>query len=302
MTRDILSTHPGDSRALYNMGRCHLVRRELSEAFKEFNALIQISGNSRSRGYAGLADVSQTQGHYREAESYLSDGIELDRRANNHFSEVIKMIALASAYLDEGKLDKFTSVINELPSSSHSPLILFLAGCLQARAKQISKAEMMLHTLRSPGDKFTTPKVQSYISLLTAEIEISRGNYQVAINAAREALAVDNSTVGIEILARAYRAAGKFADSIREYEKVLTRPNERTEDGDGLCFHRVVEANFWLGILYAKTGDLHSSLKYLASFLDYWPEPDSDAPLYRDGRSMIQKVQHGATGKPTPAV
>jgi serine/threonine protein kinase/tetratricopeptide (TPR) repeat protein len=301
ITNEILLAHPNDSRAIYNMGRCHLVRHEFSEALKRFSTLIEMGGNAESRGRSSLADLALAQGRYNEAESQLTKGMYLDRSTDNHFSESIKALTLASAYYDHGKRDKFESTMSELPNSAQSPAVILFAGSLYARAHEISKARKMLQRLESPGDRFNTPKVNSYVDLLNAEIDISQGDYEAAIDSAREALSVDDSILGVEVLARAYRTAGRVEESIREYEEILKRANERTDDGDGLTFHRVVEANYWLGNLYAKIGDAPSSRKYLTAFFDYWPEPDMDAPLYRDGHRLMKKFQDSA-GKPTPAM
>jgi serine/threonine protein kinase/tetratricopeptide (TPR) repeat protein len=300
ITSDILLTHSHDSRAIYNMGRCHLVRHEFSEALQNFSTLIEMGGSAESRGRSGLADLAMAQGRYTEAESQLTKGIHLDRSVDNRFSASIMSLALASAYYDHGKRDKFASAMRELPNSCQSPSVIFFTGSLQARAHEISNARIMLQRLKSPGERFRTPMVKSYVDLLNAEIDISQGDYNAAIDSAREALSFDDSTLGVEVLARAYRTAGRVEYSIREYEKILKRANERTDDGNCLSFHRVVEANYWLGTLYAKTGDVASSRKYLIAFFEYWREPDVDAPLYRDGRLLIKKLQV-SSGKPTPA-
>lgn len=301
ITNDVLREHPHESRALYNMARCHLVRREYSEALRYFNTLLETGGNAESRARTGLADLAIAQGHYSEAESQLARGIDLDRRVDNQFSVSMKTLALASAYYDHGKRDKFAAAMGELAGSSQSPSVLFLAGCLYAEAHQLSGARKMLQLLKSPENKFRTPKVRSYVQLLTADIDLSEGNYTAAIEAAREALSFDDSTLGVETLARAYRAAARLPDSIREYERVLTRTNERTEECDGPSFHRVVQADYWLAVLYTRAGNVALARKYLGAFLEGSPRPDMDAPLYRDGILLLQKLQRGAAGEPTPA-
>ena len=301
ITNEVLKAHPHESRALYNMARCHLVRREYPEALRYFNTLIETGGSAESRGRTGLADLAIAQGQYSEAESQLTKGIDLDRRVDNRFSASMKILALASAYYDNGKRDKFDSAMSELADSYQSPSVIFLTGRLYAEAHQLSAGRKMLQLLKSPGDRFKTPKVYSYVHLLTADMDLAEGKYDDAIEAARDALGFDDSTLGVETLARAYRAAAKVPDGIHEYERVLTRTNERTEECDGLSFHSVVQANYWLATLYARAGNAALARKYLEAFLDDRPRSDMDAPLYRDGKLLLQKLQMGATGEPTPA-
>ena len=301
ITNDVLRDHPHESRALYNMARCHLVRREYAEALRYFNALIETGGNAESRGRTGLADLAMARGQYSEAESQLARGIDLDQRVDNRFSASMKILALALAYYDHGKRDKFDSAMSKLANSYQSPSVLFLMGRLYAEAHQLSAARRTLRLLRSPGDRFRTSKVYSYVHLLTADIDLSEGNYTAAIEDAREALGFDDSTLGVETLARAYRAAARVPDSVREYERVLTRTNERTEECDGLSFHSVVQADYWLATLYAKAGNVALARKYLGAFLEDSPRPDMDVPLYRDGNLLRKKLQKSATGEPTPA-
>ena len=213
----------------------------------------------------------------------------------------MKILALASAYYDNGKRDKFDSAMSELADSYQSPSVIFLTGRLYAEAHRLSAGRKMLQLLKSPGDRFKTPKVYSYVHLLTADMDLAEGKYDDAIEAARDALGFDDSTLGVETLARAYRAAAKVPDGIHEYERVLTRTNERTEECDGLSFHSVVQANYWLATLYARAGNVALARKYLEAFLDDRPRSDMDAPLYRDGKLLLQKLQMGATGEPTPA-
>ena len=301
ITNEVLRAHPHESRALYNMARCHLVRREYPEALRYFNTLIETGGNAESRGRIGRADLAIAQGQYSEAESQLEKGIDLDRRVDNQFSASMKVLALASAYYDHGKRDKFDSAMSELADSFQSPSVLFLTGRLYAEAHQLSAARKMLQRLKSPGDRFKTPKVYSYVHLLTADLDISEGRYTAAIEAAHDALGFDDSTLGVETLARAYRAAAKVPDSIREYERVLTRTNERTEECDGLSFHSVVQANYWLATLYARAGNVALARKHLEAFLNDRPRSDTDDPLYRDGNLLLHKLQRGGAGEPTPA-
>jgi tetratricopeptide (TPR) repeat protein len=283
------------------MGRCYLVKHDFPQALKYFSILTEMGGNAESRGRSGLADLALSQGKYDEAESQLTRGISLDRRNENRFSASMKVLALASVYYDHGRRNKFEPMMIALPNSSQTPLVMFLKGCLRARAHQLSNARMMLHLLKSPGDKFKTRKVYSYIDLLTSEIAMSRGDYKTAIDAAHRALGFDDSTLGVETLARAYEAAGRITDSVHEYERVLMRVNERAEECDGLSFHRAVEANYRLGLLNARRGEFRSSRQYLAAFLNYWSQHDMDAPLYRDALGLLQKLPNGDSGKPTPA-
>jgi serine/threonine protein kinase/tetratricopeptide (TPR) repeat protein len=300
LTRQVLLTHPGDTRAIYNLARCYLVEHKFEDSMKTFDKLIAIGGTVGAKGRLGRADAEMAQGKFSDAERQLSIAIELEHAADNAFAESQMILGLASLYLEQGNRDMFTSQMARLPKP-HSPVIVFLAGCLEARAHRAAKAERLLKSLNWPGETTRIAKVQSYILLLRAEIQMAGGYALPATASAMKALEIDDSMLGHEILARAYRAAGKQKEGIQEYERVLARSAQRMEECDGLAFHRVVEASYWLAALNEETGNLELSGKYLKAFLSDWSHPDGNAPLVHDGRSMQKRIQRVPVGRAAPA-
>jgi tetratricopeptide (TPR) repeat protein len=94
----------------------------------------------------------------------------------------------------------------------------------------------------------------------------------------------------LEILARCYEAAGKYEDSIRQYEQVLARGNERSHSYDTPAFHKIVEAHYRLGMLFESAGRPESARRYLQEFLKYWSQPDSNLEIYRDAERRLRAL------------
>jgi tetratricopeptide (TPR) repeat protein len=99
-------------------------------------------------------------------------------------------------------------------------------------------------------------------------------------------------------------AAGRHADAIREYEKVLARANERIDAYDGPAFHQLVLDHYWLGVAYQENGNIEAARHHLEIFLSHWRQPDGTPAFYSDAKrrlNVMGAVPPRATGNPTPA-
>jgi tetratricopeptide (TPR) repeat protein len=121
--------------------------------------------------------------------------------------------------------------------------------------------------------------------MLAAEIALSRGDVDTAVRQADLAWELERSVNARETQARVYAAAGRAADAAACYEDVLARTPERIDALDKPGFHRVIDAEYRLGVLLDDTGEAARARAALERFLAV--RAAADGPREADARRRL---------------
>jgi tetratricopeptide (TPR) repeat protein len=304
LAEQILRDNPNEQRALYDLGRGYIAKRQLDQARKVFERLAAGRGEMESDARAALADLAVASGRFREGVAQLQTAIILDRRKGMAYGAATKTLQLAAIYLKRGSEEQFNKATAEIEKGETEPQLLLLTGSLYARAHRTDRAGGVLALLERQTNQDQVPMLNSAVQLLHADIELAQRDPNSAVKAAEAAVRYENSTFAHETLGRAYHAAGRYRDAIREFEGVLSRSNERIESYDRPAFHDVVELHYSLGVLYDQVGQTDRASVHLKEFLSYWSNPDTDMEIYKDAKRRLgtrNGVRTPLRGKPTPA-
>jgi tetratricopeptide (TPR) repeat protein len=302
LEQESLRDQPHDARALDNIGRVYLVTGKLAEARSMFEQVLGSGEESKAR--AELADLDLATGRYHEARSQLETGIAADTNHGNTYAAANKKLALASIFFAKGDHNRGRALIWQIEQLETDPRVLLQAGIMYARNRRSVEAYRMMKAMAQLHERFPSPALAAFQYLLRAELALAEGNAKAAVGAAETAIQYENSTFGLEILARMYAAGGDYQKAIATYEHVLSRQDERASSYDAPAFHTVVEIHYRLGSLYQDTGQLALAREHFKTFLSYWSEPDADLEIYNDARkrSTVSASRPApARGAPTPA-
>ena len=281
-SEEILMSAPNDVRATESLGWSYLLADQSTEATHIFERMVQMGGDAESRGRSALADIALSSGHYEEAKNHLKAGLLVDRRLGNSFEAQRKEILMALASSDHSN--------NRLQREwiESDPQLGLLAGLLYAKTG--SRADLIstcarFDTLVKEND---VPTIHSFREILGAELALVDKNPMAAVEAARRAIVLENSTLALQILAESYDAAHLRKEAISSYEKVLARGAERSQSYDSPAYHELVEIHYRLGVLYEDIGETGVARTHFEEFLHHWSDPDIPSTIYNDARSRVR--------------
>jgi tetratricopeptide (TPR) repeat protein/predicted Ser/Thr protein kinase len=302
LTESVLKDFPGNAQATGERGTALLLLGKLSDARESFEALVKMGGDAEVIGRDYLADLAMASGRMRDARNELEEYRIAAHRQGNAPAEAKADILLAEIS-PEGKIPPASDLRSNDFLEKNPPTIL-LAGEMYATHHHVREAEAMRSLMEETAKKRGTPFTQSLADMINAEIAMAEGNGAEAVNAARKAVAYENSPMAEETLARALEAKGEYQESAVEYEKVLGRANQRSESFDAPGFHKVVELHYRAGVVYQELGQADLARDELRKFLEYWSNADQDQELYKDAVARLRTLgarAGAASGMPTPA-
>jgi eukaryotic-like serine/threonine-protein kinase len=305
ITQDILKVAPNHLQAHFVLGKAQLLSDKIEDALVTFQSMVQAGGDSEVTGHEQLADMYLAAGKYQGARKELEAA-----RIVAHKQEIALVEAQAEIMLDglsPGQVPSMESKLRSTEFLALNPPLILEVGRMDAARREHKEADAMAKLMAGVLREQNTARNHSLDYLLHAEIALAEGKTAEAVQAARSAAEYESSPVAVETLARALDAAGKNEDAAAEYEKVLARAAQRSETYDAPAFHKVVEAHYWLGVLYQKLGKTERAREELGKFLAYWKSADPDLEIYKDATARFRALPAPAarsgvsTGIPTPA-
>ena len=296
---NLLQTNPNDGRAMENSGTCYLVKGRLDDAKRKYESMIALGEQNESQGQAALADLALARGWHREARAHFMAGMVADEKLGDLYSSAVKQFKLASlaSWTDDKSLATGRMRIEEGGDSD----LFLLVGRIYAHQHRYKEAEGLLHILEQKASDSPTPTLQSFLHVLKSDLAVAKGRSKGAVEEAKLAVAYENSTLAVESLADAYRAAGMDAEAAHAFEEVLRRGNERRESYDGPAFHKVVEDHYWLARSYQRMGRNDLAQSHLETFLTYWSQADPELDMYRDAKRRFELLRRSSVGSGRPA-
>jgi serine/threonine protein kinase/tetratricopeptide (TPR) repeat protein len=250
----VLKSHPEDPRALYFKGRCYLARGEIESAHLIFERLCASGTESQSIGYASLADMALARGQIEEAQRELQRAVVVDRKAHNPYGILLGTLAL-EAVNQKASRRQMCGDSPDLGAIQTDPRMLVLAASLCHAENSSNRLTNIVSMLERHRASHETAMVQSFLAIAKSALALTDNKTKAAIEFAQMAVQFENSPFAVDHLARTYAAVGKYPEAIAEFEKVLSRSNERMEAYDGPAYHRLREVHEVLSSLYWKVGD-----------------------------------------------
>ena len=163
---------------------------------------------------------------------------------------------------------------------------LALIGIIAARNGQHDKANAIFITIEGHARRSGIHSIESYASILEAEIMMGEGRYKEAVMLLQPLVAERSIFQAHESLARAYQLAGNTANAIDEYIWLVENRGRAfavfVSRGFGMEFHILdwVVAHASLGRLYEEAGMPTKALAAYEALLEHWAEADDGIPVH----------------------
>jgi tetratricopeptide (TPR) repeat protein len=204
----------------------------------------------------GLGSALANQGNLVEAESRLSEAVEIQRKVlgNDHFDLTYTLHDLGSALEKQGKFAEAENCYREardirkrLACNPHGHLLLRL-GSVQRKQGKYSEAQK---TLREAVDAFREPADAGYPEdqnaiawLLATDPDSTVRNGRTAVTCAEKAVAATGrtNTMYLDTLAAAYAEAGDFATAVSVQKEAIARLRTEVEKQDSASRLRLYES------------------------------------------------------------
>jgi len=279
----------------YVAAQAQLALGMLDDARRSYETMIGLGGAAEAEGHVGLGDLDLATARLTDAKSELERGFQAAIRVGNTLSAAHAATALAETALAETSLG--AAAAPELDTQlarlrgSGNPVIEYLLARTLARAGRADDAARAI-TLAAGAP----PADQALAAMLRAEVALARGDAAGAIKEADAAWVFEPSAVARETQARAYAAAGQRKAAAAFYTDVLARATQRIDSYDAPGFHRVIDAEYRLGVLLDELGDRERARPHLEKVATTLAGPGQQSKTYLDVRRRLT----AGTGMPTP--
>ncbi len=257
---------------------------KFQEARTLMDEMIHAGGEKEAFGRAARADLDLAQGRYEEGRAELRTGIAAAEKIGNDYLAFKNKILLAEIDPPAAKALTAGNV------TGHDPAMLFLLGKWYATSGHQIEAGKILDALSALAEKNSDAKLQSFRSMVQAEIDLADGKQTEAATAAEQALRDQNSTWALEVLGDIYTSVGRDKDAARAYAQVLARGNERAWLPEDPAYYRLATLHYRAGVAYQKVGDPVHAREQLKAFLDLGSGADAGLPMYQDARARLKSI------------
>lgn len=222
--KKVLELNPAFAKAYVGTATSELAQGRLEEAKATYQKLESVSPQGASVASAGLADLALYEGRLDDAISILEKGAAADFDNKSPDAAAWKLVTLAHAQLLSGKAGPARAALEKALGASQETSVMFWAARDYIDLGDDSKALALAKEL---GSQFGADQ-QAYAKLIEGEADLKHGKPQDAIRIFQDAQKVSNTWLGHLDLARAYIAAGGYAEADSEIETSLKRRGEAT--------------------------------------------------------------------------
>jgi Flp pilus assembly protein TadD len=261
------------------------------EAVSAYRRLEGVSPLGASFASMGLADEAAYEGRLADAAAILQRGIAADRAGKLAGPGAAKTIALAEIRLDQGQPKAALAAANEAVKGHRDDSILVPGARIYLATGQQAKALEIADEL----GKRLEPDPRAYALVIRAEAALIKSDAQNAVRLLREAAGIADTWLGRLLLARAYIAAGAFAEAHSELEQCSKRRGEATAIflDDVPSYRYFPPVYFYLGRVQDGLG-MQSAAESYKTFLGIKAKADPGAPLADEARRSLGVGRAGA--------
>ena len=176
----------------------------------------------KSLANIGTADLALFAGDAKQAESILIAGIEQDRSDDNERGIGAKTIALAEAYLAQGRNAEALDALRGLSMDKQGDGQRVPAAAMYVRLGDIESASAIAEQLGAQ----LRPQSRAYAKFISGIIELEAEKYIPAIDELKAALGYADLWIIRFYLGQAYLAANYPAESSAEFDAAYQRRGE----------------------------------------------------------------------------
>jgi serine/threonine protein kinase/tetratricopeptide (TPR) repeat protein len=244
----------------------------------------------KPKGLRSLAWLDLYHGKYAAAKPQLQEALLSDETfkwALSILREHNLLAIVADGQGDRaGQLRELDLALPYLATSGAQVRAGLWLGTQYARAGSVAKAADILQKVRHSADA-QNPEHVSDIQSLEAEVELTHGNKDHAIELLSLADKAKRSAMTVEGLAHAYEASGNPDQAAVWYELFLEEvdPPIGWEPQQGW-----LAAHYHLARIYLAKGDKAKAATQLDRLLDPWKDADPGLPLLKDARNLKQEI------------
>jgi serine/threonine protein kinase/Tfp pilus assembly protein PilF len=244
----------------------------------------------KPKGLRSLAWLDLYHGKYAAAKPQLQEALLSDETfkwALSILREHNLLAIVADGQGDRaGQLRELDLALPYLATSGAQVRAGLWLGTQYARAGSVAKAADILQKVRHSADA-QNPEHVSDIQSLEAEVELTHGNKDHAIELLSLADKAKRSAMTVEGLAHAHEASGNPDQAAVWYELFLEEvdPPIGWEPQQGW-----LAAHYHLARIYLAKGDKAKAATQLDRLLDPWKDADPGLPLLKDARNLKQEI------------
>lgn len=281
-------------------GHLRFIRDDFEGAIAEHSKTLQSASESQKRNATEwLAGVYVTQGRFAKALDMIRARLKMAEKSGERSWAGRAYFLMANILMAKGDL-KGAATLNEegrkifasLDDRANLRQALWLKGMIQAEMRDFGGAMQTAAELRRAIEKCPFKREARFDHLLTAKIELARGNYDAAVAAAERDLALEKGDertkppLGYLLMGDALFGKGDFEKARRAYETILAQTSGRLEEGFPypLSYLR-------LGQVEEKIGDKPAAIARYSKFLDLWKDADPGLPQGEEARARLAALK-----------
>ena len=223
-SRETLQINPKFPKALLCIALSQLAEGNADEAQMTWRQEKVMGTEGASESALGLADLALYAGRFQDAVAILLPAIAADMADKNMSEAALKQIALAQAYLSLSERSEAVAIAHQALSERSEEPVDFPAAQILLDAGEEAQARTIGEHLSSSFD--ATPR--AYGELIDGLIKLKHKRYPDAVSAFQAAQKLSDTWLGRLALAKAYSAAGAFAEADAESENCIRRIGEAT--------------------------------------------------------------------------
>jgi len=280
----VLQLNPNFQKAYVGKALSQLGQGQTRDAIATWEKLKQIDQRGASLAAHGLADIALYQGRFKDALAILEPAIRADIKAGDNDGAGLKSALLVEAYVAAGEpakaaaeAERALALTSDLGVKVTAARAYIEAGQEQ---KALAMAEAMLNSLAADD--------HLYANIIYGDAELKRGHAAPAIDRFRAALNISDAWLAHLERARAYVAAGAYAQADSDLELCLERRGEATAVylDDNPSYHFLPPVYYYLGRAQEGLRSAAAAESY-KSFLSI-KESGDEKGLVADARRRLQ--------------
>jgi serine/threonine protein kinase/Tfp pilus assembly protein PilF len=295
---------PKNHRGLYLRGVHDSLTGAFVEAEKEYRKLLdEREPSGPYLGLHGLANLSLTQGRYRESRGHLRRIIEISQSSGIKWAESQARSMLALSLMRSKRSQEAVRECNraldievQFMRGDLQRLALHYKGLAYVSLKSLSRAQRTVDELKSLIEKGSHRKETRRYHHLMGLIELERKNYVQAIEHLETALSLlpfqsslwtdahlrNTHALFIDALALAYYRAGNLEKAQEMYSTISDLSTGRFYFGD------IYARSFYiLGRIFQRLGENEKAEENYNKFLALWLNADPDISEVNDAKRRL---------------
>ncbi|MDH4072644.1 MAG: tetratricopeptide repeat protein [Gammaproteobacteria bacterium] len=217
----VLAEDPTFFKSYMIMALVSLHDGDVAAAKSAYERMAETGVRGASLANIGLADIALFEERHQDAIDLLAGGIEADRAENNERGVATKTVALAQAQIALGDASAGVPLLDGI-NGVRDDGVLVPSAEIYAAAGRYDDANAIAEDFR----KQLRPTARAYAGLIDGINAIHQGEYVIAIDALRKALAAADLWIVRYYLAQAFLAGGYPAEASGEFENLVSRRSE----------------------------------------------------------------------------